>query len=87
MAREQIVPNFFIAGAPKCGTTALGEYLRAHPAVFRSYPNEPSYFADDLLPIHAVTTLQEYEALLRTGPTTISPLVRPRSGTCIHNTR
>ncbi len=27
-------PNFFIIGAPKCGTTALSEYLREHPDVF-----------------------------------------------------
>jgi hypothetical protein len=27
-------PNFFIVGAPKCGTTALYEYLRGHPSIF-----------------------------------------------------
>lgn len=44
MARR---PDFFILGAPKCGTTALSEYLRRHPRVFVSTPKEPHYFSDD----------------------------------------
>jgi hypothetical protein len=40
-------PDFFILGAPKCGTTALAEYLRQHPRVFMSSPKEPHYFCDD----------------------------------------
>jgi hypothetical protein len=40
-------PNFFIIGAPKCGTTALSEYLRNHPNIFMSWPKEPHYFAHD----------------------------------------
>lgn len=41
-------PNFFIVGAPKCGTTALSEYLREHPNVFMSSPKEPSYFSSEI---------------------------------------
>jgi len=41
-------PNFFLVGAPKCGTTALYEQLSAHPQVFVSRPKEPHYFAHDL---------------------------------------
>jgi hypothetical protein len=40
-------PDFFIVGAPKCGTTALSEYLRGHEAVFVSTPKEPHYFCED----------------------------------------
>ena len=40
-------PDFFILGAPKCGTTALSEYLRQHPRVFVSRPKEPHYFCAD----------------------------------------
>jgi len=40
-------PNFFIVGAPRCGTTALSEYLRGHPNVFMCHPKEPFYFATD----------------------------------------
>lgn len=69
MSDQQVIPNFFIVGAPKCGTTALSEYLRTHPNVFMSYPKEPSYFADDLPSFQAVTTLRDYQALFkgRTG--------------------
>lgn len=44
MARR---PNTFILGAPKCGTTALSEYLREHPRAFVSQPKEPHYFCGD----------------------------------------
>lgn len=42
------LPNFFIVGAPKCGTTALHAYLAQHPDVFMSDPKEPHYFGSDL---------------------------------------
>ena len=41
-------PNFFIVGAPKCGTTALSEYLRTHPNVFFSPDKEPNYCCTDM---------------------------------------
>ena len=41
-------PNFFIVGAPKCGTTALAEYLRTHPQVFLSLPKEPCFWSRDI---------------------------------------
>lgn len=34
----------FIVGAPRCGTTALSEYLREHPDVCFSTPKEPHFF-------------------------------------------
>jgi hypothetical protein len=40
-------PNFFIVGAPKCGTTALYEYLKAHPQIYMSDVKEPHYFLPD----------------------------------------
>ena len=40
--------DFFIAGAPKCGTTALFTYLESHPSVFMSAPKEPRYYCKDL---------------------------------------
>jgi hypothetical protein len=41
-------PNFFIVGAPRCGTTAMYEYLRQHPDVFMPYRKEPVFFGPDL---------------------------------------
>lgn len=45
---KAIIPNFFIIGAPKSGTTALSEYLRDNPNVFLTTPKEPLYFSSDL---------------------------------------
>jgi len=42
------LPDFFIVGHPKSGTTALYEMLRAHPQVFMPKVKEPRYFASDL---------------------------------------
>ncbi len=54
-------PNFFIIGAPKCGTTALSEYLRTHPNIFITRPKEPRYFAKDIY--RPVTNFEDYLAL------------------------
>jgi hypothetical protein len=40
------LPNFFLAGAPKAGTTSLYRDLRQHPAVCMSEPKETWYFFD-----------------------------------------
>jgi hypothetical protein len=40
-------PDFFIVGAPKCGTTALHEYLRQHPQIFMPERKELHYFVRD----------------------------------------
>jgi len=37
-------PNFFIIGAPKCGTTALYDILSQHPDIYMSPVKEPHYF-------------------------------------------
>src|SRR6185312_16840962 len=52
-------PNFFIIGAPKCGTTALSEYLRRHPNIGFSEQKEPHYFNDDFSSRH-IYSLDEY---------------------------
>ncbi len=54
-------PNFFILGAPKCGTTSLAAWLAAHPAVFMSPLKEPAYFARDLKVVRP--DLPQYRAL------------------------
>ncbi len=38
------LPNFFILGAAKAGTTALAAYLGQHPQIFMSPTKEPHYF-------------------------------------------
>lgn len=42
-------PDFIIAGAAKCGTTALAALLKQHPDIFISSIKEPRYFAGEAL--------------------------------------
>jgi hypothetical protein len=56
-------PNFFIVGAPKCGTTAMYEYLRQHPRIFMPAYKEPHYFATDLGSYPLIKTPDAYTAL------------------------
>ena len=40
-----MLPNFFIVGEPKSGTTSVHFYLDKHPDVFMSEPKEINYFS------------------------------------------
>jgi len=42
-----MLPNFFIIGAMKSGTTSLHALLRQHPDIFMSNPKEPNFFSRD----------------------------------------
>lgn len=59
-------PDFFVVGAPKCGTSSLHTYLAAHPEVFMSRDKEPTFFGKDIgrswIPY---PTLEDYLALFR----------------------
>lgn len=41
------IPDFFIVGAPKCGTTSLAVWLAEHPRIYMARPKEPSHFDTD----------------------------------------
>jgi hypothetical protein len=41
-------PDFFIVGAPRCGTTAMNYYLKQHPEIFIPEVKEIHYFGKDL---------------------------------------
>lgn len=57
-------PNTFIVGAPKCGTTALAQYLSRHKNIFVSDPKEPHYFVNSEMPGYTkFKTLESYLAL------------------------
>jgi hypothetical protein len=56
-------PDFFIAGAPKGGTTALYEYLRGHPQLFLPQRKEPHFFGSDLQSRFYVRDRAQYRAL------------------------
>ncbi len=41
------LPDFFLLGAAKCGTTSLHDYLRQHPELFLPYVKELNFFDAD----------------------------------------
>jgi hypothetical protein len=47
------IPDFFIVGHAKCGTTALYETLRSHPEIFMPDVKEPMFFARQARPLAA----------------------------------
>ncbi len=48
LMRTITIPNFFVIGAPKAGTTSLCEYLKGHPQIFFSSVKEPHFFDTDM---------------------------------------
>ncbi len=68
MHNQHPPPDFVIAGAAKCGTTALYQYFREHPKIFMTNPKEPHYFADDLYNPHYITEEQAYLQLFANAP-------------------
>ena len=61
------MPDFFIVGHPKTGTTALYDMLRGHPQIFMPDLKEPTFFAAEIpRESHrgrSPATLEEYLAL------------------------
>jgi hypothetical protein len=68
------IPEFFIVGHPKSGTTALYEMLRSHPDVYMPELKETLFFAREMHPGLKPTdpqpdTLEEYLALFAQAST------------------
>jgi Sulfotransferase domain len=63
------IPDFFVVGHAKSGTTALYSMLKSHPEIFMPNGKEPWYFATELherpppRPEGIAGTLEEYGAL------------------------
>jgi len=87
-------PDFFLVGAPKCGTTSMYEYLRPHPQIFMPRIKEPHYFGSDL-DIRAEgdrRTFEEYlalyegsESFARAGDCSVHYLHSQRAAREIHD--
>lgn len=58
-------PNFFIVGAPKCGTTAWAEYLKSHSDVGFAQDKEPHYFNTDFPDFRWARNEPEYLELFK----------------------
>ena len=66
MASSERQPDFFLVGAPKCGTTAMHVSLREHPDVFMPAEKEHNHFATDLVPAtDPYASREHYLALFR----------------------
>lgn len=71
------LPDFYLVGAPKCGTTAMHAFLRQHPEVFLPEQKELHFFGSDLA-LAATMSPEKHAALfhdtggaLRVGETCI----------------
>lgn len=65
MKKPTRVPDFFIIGAPKCGTTSLCAWLNENENIFIPERKEPHHFARELV---QKTTHYEYEELYKNAP-------------------
>jgi hypothetical protein len=61
------VPNFFIIGAPKAGSTSLYHYLDQHPEIFMSAIKEPHFFAAEIREEHCDPELRRRMAYENRG--------------------
>ena len=59
-----VLPNFFLVGAPRCGTTSVWSYLAKHPEAYMSYQKEPLYFGSDFTKIPNEFFVLERDAYL-----------------------
>lgn len=58
--------NFFIVGAPKCGTTSMYHWLKQHSQIYFPEIKETHFFSTDLHPNkRAIKTLDEYLELYK----------------------
>ncbi|MGD1876145.1 MAG: sulfotransferase [Kiloniellaceae bacterium] len=64
---DTVIPNLFLVGAAKCGTTAMASYLGQHPEIHFSSPKEPIYFGRDLEHAWRLPDLDDYLALFDAG--------------------
>lgn len=55
-------PDFFIVGAPKCGTTALDAYLGTHPEIFMARRKESHFFATDMPGAAHIRDIERFNA-------------------------
>jgi len=57
------MPNFFVIGAMRSGTTSLYRYLGQHPGVYMSPIKEPTFFDESARWEKRVATIEKYQAL------------------------
>ncbi len=87
-------PDFFIVGAPRCGTTSLYEYFKSVPEIFMPSVKEPNFFSvstDRKFFTDAIREKENYLDLFRdsgdklVGESSPSYLRDPKSAQLIHD--
>lgn len=63
---NMVLPNLFIPGAGKSGTSSLHEYLNQHPDIYMSRIKEPHFFCNDSL-YFDIGAKKEYLSLFEEG--------------------
>lgn len=58
--REMKNPDYFVIGAPKCGTTTVAYWLEQTESVFMTNPKEPHYYSTDYVQKFQQTDLKSY---------------------------
>ena len=63
------MPNFFLVGAPKCGTSSMHDWLGQHPDVFMPHIKEPHFFDRDFSPnsIWCIRDDERYARMFQMG--------------------
>src|SRR5438132_4909265 len=74
--KQCVLPNFFVVGAARAGTTTLYRHLKAHREIYVCPIKEPSYFSKDidleaLYGRSAVASSSVIERILRDSDTEI----------------
>lgn len=67
------LPDIYLIGAPKAGTTSLADWLGQHPDLYFSVPKEPFYWASDYPAMRArygYDSRASYEALFSSAAAT-----------------
>jgi len=82
-----VIPNFFLVGAPKAGTTSLYHYLGQHPEIYISPIKEPGFFAEEFRPENFATDLQPrmMRELRDTEAYLAGPMIEKRHGGFVMN--
>jgi len=63
MKEKRIIPNLFIVGSQKAGTSSLRDWLNQHPDVWFLMKLEPNLFADDVEGCEDYTDMEWYLSL------------------------
>jgi Sulfotransferase domain len=82
------LPELYLVGAPKAGTTSIAAWLAGHPSVFWSTPKEPFFWAADyprMRSHYGFATRVEYERLYASPEAESAPVRGDGSTTYLYS--